>query len=572
MRLNKSLCSAFHRLMAVSGMLAALSLFVFVGACGLRSPGTADFGVTKVLPASGIDLTSPDAIIRTNSLAKLPRDLLRVPLFRDVLTEDFVFYYEQNTGRLSLGGALRRIAYEHNLDLGDWVIRTVIDEPAEIAFWKGPNGRLKHYLIAMTRNNLAKLLEMAAKVVLNDSQLKRAGGDLMVQGENVSVFVLTYASNRTLLFATRGKRMVILSDAGMLKDRKGKMTDDSRNILSALLSKDVRAQRIYGDRFQVNGTASEHTVAVTARYLSFGYQHFFPAVQSLRFDFGKDGWSTQVMVDPGTLPAGSLNTAPLWNLVPMEPSICFALPVDWDTAGSLLPRLGMKKEEAKGLIRAINGPVGVCWYPKSRLHTPLFVVPISRALGPSETKFLAKAFEAAIGLKRPDLNGSAEGPYPATAVQNPDNSRLWQRLVPSRYGIHRPGEKGKGTRRDGRFFQVTLAQHARSLIFSPDERLVEDALAVAAKKFPALGDSLPKGGAIIAVITPSSLSALVQTETFASLPAAEEAVLRSAANAHLLPKLAALKRHPAYSLILPENVQPIPNQWVPVIWRPVGNL
>jgi uncharacterized protein YfaA (DUF2138 family) len=195
MRNLKRFWLSLRRLTAVSRILSGLVLFVFISSCAFRGPGKEEVGFVKELPASGIDLANPDVLIKTNSLAKLPRDLLQIPLLRDVLTEDFVFYYEQNARRLSLGGTLRRIAYEHNLDLGDWIIRSVIDEPAEIAIWKDPKGRLKYYLIAMKRNNLAKLLEMAAKVALKDSQLKKAGGDLTVQGEGVPAYSLSYGSN-----------------------------------------------------------------------------------------------------------------------------------------------------------------------------------------------------------------------------------------------------------------------------------------------------------------------------------------------------------------------------------------
>ena len=72
-----------------------------------------------------VDLAAPDAVIASASLSKLPRDLLKVPVLRDVLTEDLVFYYEQHEDRLGLAGAVKRIAWEHNLDViktADWVI------------------------------------------------------------------------------------------------------------------------------------------------------------------------------------------------------------------------------------------------------------------------------------------------------------------------------------------------------------------------------------------------------------------------------------------------------------------
>lgn len=83
------------------------------------------FGRTRALHARQVqlDLTYPDALIDSQSLSQLPRDVLRVPLLRDVLTEDFVAYYEGNEDRLSVAGALRRLAYEQKLDLAETVLK-----------------------------------------------------------------------------------------------------------------------------------------------------------------------------------------------------------------------------------------------------------------------------------------------------------------------------------------------------------------------------------------------------------------------------------------------------------------
>ncbi|QNA89257.1 DUF2138 family protein [Massilia sp. Dwa41.01b] len=175
-----------------------------------------------------LDLSKPDALILTPSLSTLPRDLLTIPLARDVLREDFVFYYEQGEDRLGLKGSLRRIAYEHELNWGDELIRMVLDQPAEVALWRDADGTLKHYAIAVTRGNLARLLEEAGKVALKDTQLRRAG-ELAVGADKVPVYALDYGNQRTLLFAARGERMVILSHPGMLYGvRAGARTRRSR--------------------------------------------------------------------------------------------------------------------------------------------------------------------------------------------------------------------------------------------------------------------------------------------------------------------------------------------------------
>src|SRR5580765_1208177 len=129
------------RLKKALGLLAGAWFAFFLDILPFPFGGAAPGFALETSPR--LDLALPDVMIRTNSLARLPRDLLRVPLFKDVLSEDFVFYYQQNEGRLSLSGTLRRLAYEHELDSGDWLIRMVIDEPAEVLLWKGPNGRLQ---------------------------------------------------------------------------------------------------------------------------------------------------------------------------------------------------------------------------------------------------------------------------------------------------------------------------------------------------------------------------------------------------------------------------------------------
>src|SRR5688500_4355479 len=95
-------------------------------------------------PVTGlaVDLAHPDALIRTQSLSQLPRELLKVPLAQDLLTEDLLFYYEEHPDRLGLKGSLRRIAYEHELGWGDELLAWVLDQPAEVALWRARDGRL----------------------------------------------------------------------------------------------------------------------------------------------------------------------------------------------------------------------------------------------------------------------------------------------------------------------------------------------------------------------------------------------------------------------------------------------
>ena len=181
------------------GSLAAVA----VVAAALVSYRVFGWGAMGPVNSLKLDLSRPDALVRTKSLSTLPRDLLTVPLARDVLREEFLFYYEQSEDRLGLKGSLRRIAYEHQLGWGDQLLRMVLDQPAEVALWRDADGSLKHFAIAVSRNQLTRLLEEVGKVALKDTQMSVAGR-LRVDGDTVPVYALNYAWRRTLLFAAHG--------------------------------------------------------------------------------------------------------------------------------------------------------------------------------------------------------------------------------------------------------------------------------------------------------------------------------------------------------------------------------
>lgn len=508
---------------------AACGVAILVLAAALPRRGAA---IAGPMPSLGLDLRNPDALVDTASLASMPRDLLTVPLLRDVLTQDVVTYYEQTEGRLSLGGALRRIAYEHDLDLGDWVIRTVLDEPAEVALWKSVDGRLGHALIAIDRNVVTRILELAARVGLGDSQLRRVDGDLVVDGVPVPVYALRYGARRRLVFAGHGRRLVVLSDAGMLTGSDGKIAGSARGVVAGLLGGDPAARAIYRDRFGLGPRQARHTVAVRARYLSFGYQQFFPGIDALRFDFADGGWTTGVRLAPA-LPAHGLRTRPAWALLPLDPCACLAVPVDWPAAATLAVSFGIDPVRMQVVADALDGPAAVCWYPKSRLHTPVFLAATSRPLAADEEAVLGALFAAVIG--EPDDVAAGDG------------GRRWHRRAHAT--------------------DVTLARHGHALVFSPDGQLVADVVAVAQKRYPAVADQLPDGSTTLVIVSAASLARLIEAETFASLPAGQEPVFRNAASTHLVPKLRALGRYPTYALVLPGEAQPRGTSWLPLEWR-----
>jgi uncharacterized protein YfaA (DUF2138 family) len=522
-----------------------------------------------------IDLAQPDALIRSERLSSLPRDLLRVPLLHDVLSEDFVSYYEVNEGRLSLAGTLRRIAYEHKLELGDEVIRQALDEPAEVALWRGDHGQLKYWMLLGQRNGMTRLLQGIANVALDDSQLKKVG-QLDVDGDNATVYALSYGYQRSLLFAVHGGRLVVLSDPGMLLDGQGALDDVRSELVAGLLDGDA-AKPAWSASALASGNDGRrldeikgHQLTVAARFLSFGYQPFFPGIEALRFEFSAGGdhsWATRALVNPVLLPE-QWNSASLWQALPTDPAACVSLPVDWASAGNMLDAV-IGKEQADRLAPAFAGPAAVCWYSKSRLSAPLFVARLAQPeVAESMKPELGKIFAQVIGAYE-EKAGNADGRLPMSTHAAAADGTEWQRNVSARYGSASSDEAHLGDALSSdRYFPVTLAIAHGYVVFSPDGALVDDALAVLGKTWPAVADSM--GGEsrqhVVAQITPASLAKLVEQESFDSLPQEQEPVFRNAATQYLIPKLHAMGTYPALTLRLPETL-PALRGWVPVQWR-----
>jgi uncharacterized protein YfaA (DUF2138 family) len=165
--------------------------------------------------AAAVNLLNPDAFLSTQSLSKLPKDLLTAPVLRDLATEDLFFYYREDEGRLGLEGALRRIGFEHELSLSDRFVAMILDRPAQVAFWKSRDGRLERWLMIVRRQGLLPVLEALSKAALADSQL-RIAGTLSGHGE-LPVFELRHSQRLKLYFASFRDSLLVFSDPGIEK-------------------------------------------------------------------------------------------------------------------------------------------------------------------------------------------------------------------------------------------------------------------------------------------------------------------------------------------------------------------
>jgi uncharacterized protein YfaA (DUF2138 family) len=517
-----------------------------------------------------LNLARPDALIVTQSLSQLPRDVLQVPLLKELLNEDFVFYYEHSLERIRLTGTVRRIAYEHDLNFGDELLAYAFNTPAHLALWKGPDGSLQHYLLLMDRSGLVKALETLAKIALDDQQLKLRAEITLADGEKLPIYELQYGYQRSLFFADHRGSLLVFSDAGLLLP-----TNPEQTVTVAQFLAQPKLEALFTERFKLDGPEPTHRLAVAAEYLSFGYQRFFPALEALRFDFGPTGWSSAAWLTAALPPAKEV-----WKAVPTGAALCIAAPVHPATVTTLIGQL-LPGEQGTQLLAALESPAALCWYRRSRLYTPLVLIKTrSSDLTPQLRSLFAQAIgspEAAIPAPAPAATDAATPPteplpapprktyHPPFAVseQPCSGGMIWRREVSSRYGAY-PAKTSPDAEamRSSRFFAVSLAYCDQTLIFSPDDALVQQAVAVLAKQYPALADTLPSGLDPVALIFPESLAELLETELQDSLPEAQEPVFRASVARYLLPQLEKSKQFPAQALDLSSGA----TGWVPIRW------
>ncbi|AHG21338.1 hypothetical protein Z042_18335 [Chania multitudinisentens RB-25] len=513
-----------------------------------------------------IDLHHPDVLIESESLGRLPKDLLAIPFLRDTLTEDLVFYYQNNADRLGIAGSLRRIVYEHELTLRDNLLEMLIDQPADIALWHDERGRLSHFMAVIKLSGLARLLEPLAKVAAADTQLARMDfAPFKIGEETVSVYQLRYGNNKPLLFASHGDNLLLFSDIDMLYEQDAP-SQDSSQVTRALLSGDAPWPESFGlkARNAVAGAdKTAHRISVSANYLGFGYQRFILAFAGVRFEMQPQGWASYLALnDPSAAGNANFDFSAIWKTMPMGASFCVAVPVAQNVPEYLLQRIDAISDRAESNASlAMSGSSGLCWYPDSHLYTPLVVSQLATAADEQSDKRLAALFDTVIGARE-------KQPVPVVASTK-NQAQVWQREVSSRYGQYPLNESNSPESLAGsQFFRVSLARSHQTLLFSLDDKLVNKALQTLDKHFPPLADVLPPQAVVPVYMAPEALSGLFKQEVFASLPKNLEPIFHNAAQTLLLPKLTALAGQQSYALVLPANTEVKESwQWLPLQWQ-----
>ncbi|WP_042561287.1 DUF2138 domain-containing protein [Pseudomonas fluorescens] len=517
------------------------------------------------LAGDRLGLSRPDALLETRSLSQLPKDLLTVPFLKATLTEDFVFYYETHADRLGLIGSLRRIIYEHDLKLQDSLIEQLFDQPADVALWRGADGRLKDFLLVMDRGGLAKLLEPLAKVALDDTQLS-VFGNLKVDSDEVPLYQLSYNASKSLLFASRGDKLVVLSNPAKYYDPESGVSEESGHVSPQALAALLNGEKLFPEAFGLPAKTPEtrQRLSVNSSVLAMGYQRFIPNFAGLRFDMDDKGWHSYLAMDE-LENQPDFDFKPVWQAMPLGASACVTLPVAAEPQKPLLVKLGAEDAVAQTLTEHVAGAAGLCWYADSRLYTPLLVASLKDEDSSKLDGDLGKLFGSMVGAFESNVE---EKVFPVVEKQE-GQSHVWQRQVSSSFGPYAARDAENPDAISGKaFMKVSLARHGSTLLFSLDDKLVDKALGTLDKRFPPMADVLPKDVLMPIYFGPDSMAQLMQQETLDSLPQDMEPVFYNAAQTYLIPKLRTLGGYGKYALTLPEGSEPDGHwQWLPLEWK-----
>lgn len=466
----------------LAGLLSAALLFA-----SLRGRSIFDGATAKL----DVDLGKPDVLIQSQELAALPRELVELPGLREVLTQDFVQYYEEHPDRLTLEGTLRRLAFEHQLTWQDRLVAAILAAPAQVALWSDGKGRLAYAALLIEKNTVAAAIEQLGKVALPDSQLARAG-TVDVNGGEAVVYALTLRRGNVLLLVSSGKHLLVLTHPGLLLDEKGQLARRAADTARTVMEESGRQWR--EDLAAAPLPAStRHAITAKASWLSFGYQHFFPQVHALKFDVTGQRWSLAVAAAAGVWQDWSTSAAQAWNVLPRGAALCAALPVTWESAG--VPLGSSLGADATPLTADLLPGAAVCWYAANGLYAPV----------------LAARFKPGTGARHDDelralLANSMKtvGKRARTPVQRDvPGGRLWSTDVASPYGY-----LGSGKARSHR---ATVLREGDVVVASVDHRAIEQVLAVGAKTYPALADDFSASPVLLSTLP--ELGRMLQTES-----------------------------------------------------------
>ncbi len=398
----------------------------------------------------------PDALVVTQNLSELPKDLLKLPLVNEIFTEEFVFYYQDAPDVLSLFGSLKRIAFEHNVTLVDRLFTQILSGPAEIALWRSPSGRLEEGLMVLPHAEAVGLLKIAEAIAPSDSQLTLyTDPEASIWPE--PVYRYEFRPNRALYLTSWGKRLLVFTHPKIplpTSQRLDQWEEATEERFGKSGPKDSLVQI-----FETGMPKDKHGIYLSMDYLSFGYDHFLSSFSTVKFLYNEESkWKAASLSEPSENAAPFVTDA-LWTVLPRKASLCFAAVLDPLKSSELIERsMGPLVAKTKQTLDTLQMPIAVCWYDESKMYTPLL---LAKAKGPLDAAALKTIFETVVGNfeagiltaeEQSLLAAQKEALENGETVDNPVKARqfvpalpvkeekrgedyIWSREVSSRYGL-----------------------------------------------------------------------------------------------------------------------------------------
>jgi uncharacterized protein YfaA (DUF2138 family) len=517
---------------------------------------------------------NPDIVILTKNLSDLPSDLVNNSFLGKVITKETMFYYEDDPQYLGILGTLRRLSYEHNVEFKDNVLKYILSMPAEIALWKGTDGKIKDFLFVSDEKNLNKNIlgfYLKLKQIRSDSKIRtfsyngHEGYYLKVRNQNLAIW-----NNDNKLYITNLHPKYF--------------PDKNEKKLEEIIKKTVvsdNGKGFYKRLFNVE-LKNKHSVILDSEFLSFGYNYFIPSLKAIRLDFENKKWGVQSLLE-GDEKFKTASTSELWKAFPKTTAMCTGLPLKSERVSGIvnkykeltLKRLEeaknnpkeeqstetsenkegqdkvgskvAKKEKPLDIEKAlfsereigdlVKNVVAACWYERSTIYTPLFITKVSNTENKKEKiKFLFDKFIGGLEKKYE---------YKEIKEQTQNGITVFTRVISSKYGVKESHETTEQGLKFDKFFDAKLAYNNEYLIFSPDGDLVDLAISTLNKKNPSLHDELKISNKNISyLLSPYGLSQLLNKYMKEALPSGQESVFRAAIEGHLssaFKKLANLK-------------------------------
>lgn len=586
----------------------------FIGACLLASAllAVSKFHIPLVNSNQPeIKLEQPDVWVHSQNFALLPHDLLKVPLLKSILTEDFVYFYEQDEDWLSLQGAMRRISFDHDLNWSDKLLKNIADAPVDLYMWHDDSHAPSYWALSMERDQLTVIAqELATLKLAADKQLHQIAR-IDIGGDDVPVLRVTLSPRRQMVFAAHNKRIALLSDVAMAGHEEGALDTSAQLLIKRLLSDDAatRAQVVSTEWHTTNTAESKQTILVSNRLFAQGYEDFTSSVRVLRFDFNGKSWLTQANLNPTDFDSD------IWKHLPANAAFCAAMPVDWSQVQKTLD--GATIDTKPTLAEEFFSTTAVCWYTEEGddITQPLFVA--LRQPGKNSTESLSALFDWGVATNKDYLkdiyalnrqkyslrqqleyaeanlaNLKKETINPKLTKEQQVNAKaqLEARKTSAKVGIKviekeldaiepkikvaREAAKApaiiaheKSVEHEGAFTIISrklaidsklnnspkLAFDEHVVYFSTNQELIARAVSVGQKHYPNLMEStkvLGRESQQFLYVNPKKLALLLDNTAHEALPQESKPRLRAAFDYHMPARLQALAKQPVFSLEL----------------------